>query len=226
MPLWPFTRKTKPSGGEFSSSGYWTERYKKGRNSGAGSYGRLADYKAGFINEFVVNNKIHSIVEFGSGDGNQASLFEFQNYLGVDVVPQVVQSCAQRFADRKSWAFSTLEEYDRSHDQRELGMSLDVVYHLIEESVFDEYMKRLFKSATRFVLVYSSDHEEVADAVHVRHRNFSEWVNQNAKDWRLVQKFENPHRIEIDNDPKNSSFAFFTLFERSQIDVEGTELFQ
>ena len=39
--------------GQFSSADYWEDRYHTKGNSGAGSYGVLAAYKAGFLNAFV-----------------------------------------------------------------------------------------------------------------------------------------------------------------------------
>jgi hypothetical protein len=33
----------------------------------------------------------------------------------------------------------------------ELGLSLEVIFHLVEDDVFDVYMRHLFASATRFV---------------------------------------------------------------------------
>ena len=41
----------------FSVSNYWDQRYKKGGNSGAGSYGRLAEFKAEIINKFIKEKK-------------------------------------------------------------------------------------------------------------------------------------------------------------------------
>ena len=35
-----------------NSTDYWERRYRKGGNSGAGSYNRLARFKAGFLNGF------------------------------------------------------------------------------------------------------------------------------------------------------------------------------
>ena len=54
-----------------NSMDYWNERYSSGGNSGTGSYGELAFYKADFINKFIDANQILSVVEFGCGDGNQ-----------------------------------------------------------------------------------------------------------------------------------------------------------
>ena len=55
-----------------SSDQLWEKRYAKGGNSGAGSYGKLAVYKAKVLNEFIEENKneVNSVVEFGCGDGN------------------------------------------------------------------------------------------------------------------------------------------------------------
>jgi hypothetical protein len=36
-----------------NSSYYWDQRYRTGGNSGAGSYGRLAEFKACFMNAFL-----------------------------------------------------------------------------------------------------------------------------------------------------------------------------
>lgn len=40
----------------------------RGNNSGAGSYGRLADFKAEIINQFVTENDVREVVEWGCGD--------------------------------------------------------------------------------------------------------------------------------------------------------------
>lgn len=220
MRLWPPRRKEQKwparSEGHFNSALYWKKRYGCGGTSGAGSYGRLADYKAKFINNLVDELSIQSVVEFGSGDGNQASLFEFDNYLGVDAVPQVVEKCSKRFFDRETWAFKTIDHYEQSYEISDLGMSLDVIYHLVEDEVFEEYMSRLFGSARRFVLIYSSDHDELVQAAHVRHRKYSDWIFQNEPGWNLKWSYENPFKLDVDGDPQNCSFASFALFERCE----------
>lgn len=64
----------------FRTSGdYWEQRYRQAGNSGAGSYGRLAEFKAEVLNEFVARHSIGSVVEFGSGDGNQLTLAKYDN---------------------------------------------------------------------------------------------------------------------------------------------------
>jgi hypothetical protein len=66
----------------FPGSGkYWDNRYKKCGNSGAGSYGKLAEFKADILNKFISKNNIQSVIEFGCGDGNQLLLANYQCYI-------------------------------------------------------------------------------------------------------------------------------------------------
>ena len=46
----------------FDSAEYWRNRYASGGNSGAGSYGALADFKAASLNSFISNNNIASAI--------------------------------------------------------------------------------------------------------------------------------------------------------------------
>ena len=55
---------------------YWEERYRRGYDSGAGSYGELAQWKAKIINTFIAANNIQNIIDFGCGDGNIADLIQ------------------------------------------------------------------------------------------------------------------------------------------------------
>ena len=199
------------SGREFSSENYWTRRYARGGNSGAGSYGRLAEYKSEYINDVVERYDVASVVEIGSGDGNQASQYTFSPYTGIDLSSKMVAECRERFIDRKDWNFSTSAEWLlKPHD---MSMSLDVIYHLIEDGVYDNYMNQLFDSALRYVLVYASDKDSNHNAQHVKHRNFSEWVAKNRSDWQLLEAPKHPFPMVAGSDPNNTSFASFKLFE-------------
>jgi hypothetical protein len=91
---------------------------------------------------------------------------------------------------------------------------LDVIYHLVEDHVFDAYMQRLFGAATRFVAIYSSDTDDNGDnpVPHVRHRRFSAWIERNAYGWRLLARVPNPY--PYDGDSASTSFADFFFYER------------
>ena len=83
----------------FSSAAYWEQRYRSGGHSGAGSYGRLAGFKATVLNRLVRDNGISTAMEFGCGDGNQLALLEVADYVGLDVAPAAIDACRARFAE-------------------------------------------------------------------------------------------------------------------------------
>jgi hypothetical protein len=196
------------------SASYWDRRYREGGNSGAGSYNRLAEFKATFLNDFVARNQIRSVIEFGSGDGAQLELAEYPKYVGVDVSKAAVEATRSRFASDTSKKFYQSEELPAGL-HAELSLSLDVIYHLVEDEVFDRYMRDLFDAATRFVIVYASNVDERATASHVRHRRFRDWVERHRTDFELTQTVPNAHPFDQD-DPDNTSFADFYVFAPSQ----------
>jgi hypothetical protein len=69
----------------------------------------------------------------------------------------------------------------------DLAISLDVVYHLVEDQVFEMYMTHLFDSGDRYVVVYATNVVMGGTAPHVRHRCFSSWVDDNCPQWQLTQ---------------------------------------
>jgi hypothetical protein len=93
----------------------------------------------------------------------------------------------------------------------DLALSLDVVYHLLEDSVFDAYMRRLFGSARRFVIVYSSNLDQDWSGSHVRHRQFTRWVEENKPEWYLHTTLKNAFPYD-QRDPDQTSFADFYVF--------------
>ena len=89
--LWRYSDHFGP---RFPGSGtYWETRYSGGGNSGAGSYGQLAEFKAEVINDFVISKGISSIIEFGCGDGNQLLLARYPRYTGLDVSKVALARC-------------------------------------------------------------------------------------------------------------------------------------
>jgi SAM-dependent methyltransferase len=197
----------------FRNSGdYWEKRYRAGGNSGSGSYGSFAQFKAETLNTFVAENVVRSVIEFGCGDGNQLALARYPRYHGVDVSPAAVSLCRERHAQDRTKTFATLDAYHG--ETAELALSLDVIYHLVEDAVYEDYMRRLFTSATHFVAVYSSNTEDNHDVQgpHIRHRQFTAWVEENAREWTLLRHIPNPHPYE--GDGTRGSFADFFLFGR------------
>lgn len=196
-----------------SSADYWEQRYKKGGNSGVGSYGRLAVFKAHVINDFVAKNSITSVIEFGSGDGAQLDLARYPSYIGVDISPTIIDVARRKFSGNPSYRFVHASELGPG-DTADLALSLDVIYHLVEDEIFNTYMKQLFSSATRYVIIYSSDVELPGESPHVRQRKFTTWVSSNQKNFQLVEKIPNPYPYSEED--SETSWADFYIFERLQ----------
>ncbi len=93
---------------EFNSVAFWRARYEKGQNSGSGSYGAMAEFKAEAFNEFVKLHQIHSCCEFGVGDGNQLGYLKVPQFLGLDVAPAAIDLCISKFADDASMLLTLL----------------------------------------------------------------------------------------------------------------------
>lgn len=197
------------------SGDYWEHRYAKGGTSGDGSIGRLAEFKARVLNDFVAEKGVSSVIEFGCGDGDQLELCEYPNYAGVDVSETILAVCRERFASDSGKKFCNLAEPETFAGRYDLALSLDVLYHLIEDNIFEEYMKRLFAASGRFVIIYSSNSAEAGGktAPHVRHRNFTDWVEKNADEWHLEQKIDNLYPWDP-ADPDLTSTADFYLYGR------------
>ena len=195
-----------------SSADYWEARYREGGNSGAGSYGRLAAFKAQFLNEFVRTAGVRSVLEFGSGDGAQLMLAQYPSYTGVDVSRTIVDAAREKFRDRPEIRFLHASEYP-PRLKADLVLSLDVIFHLVEDDVFEAYMRRLFDSSLRHVIIYSSNDNRGFVAPHVRHRKFTKWVTKARPEFRLVRQERNPYPEDVE-DPDNTSFADFYVFEK------------
>ena len=197
----------------FSSEAYWQNRYEGGGNSGAGSYGRLAQFKAEILNTIVAENDVKSVAEYGCGDGNQLSLANYPKYLGFDVSERAVQMCRERFDGDGTKSFALVSE--NRGESADLTMSLDVIFHLVEDRVFEDYMHRFFDSAERFVIIYSLNKKEAPSdelGSHMIYRKFTDWVTQNKTEWELADVI--PNRYPYVDDEENESLSDFFIFKK------------
>jgi len=199
----------------FTASGeYWEDRYKMGGNSGAGSYNHLAEFKGEIINKFVSENNIETVIEFGCGDGNQLQYFQFRSYLGYDVSQSAISICTEMYKHDSSKQFRMMNS--SGEERADLSLSLDVIYHLIEEEVYLDYMKKLFFSSNKFVIVYSSnsgENENPPVVPHIKHRRFTDWVESYAPDFKMIKHI--PNRYPDDGDGIRTTFSDFYIFQKS-----------
>lgn len=194
-----------------NSTSYWIDRYDGGGNSGDGSYNKLAEFKAEIINQFLQKHDIDTVMEFGCGDGNQLRLMKYLSYVGYDVSPKAIAICKEKFKNDRTKTFRILG--DHNNDTAELTLSLDVIYHLVEDHVFSDYMHRLFNSSTDFVVIYSSntDLNPEAQPPHVKHRQFTKWVEQHISGWALQEHI--PNKYPFTGDTRTSSSADFFVYQ-------------
>lgn len=193
------------------SKDYWERRYAAGGNSGAGSYGKLAEFKACVLNQFVARAGIRTVIEFGCGDGNQLALASYPEYLGLDVSETAVALCQKRFAGDPTRRFCLVSQY--TGEQAELALSLDVIFHLVEPEVYQAYMSTLFAASSQYVIIYASntDDNRGDEAAHFKHRKFTDWVCLNAPGWELTEHIPNQYPYQGEHLPGSvSDFYIFT----------------
>lgn len=195
------------------SAAFWENTYRQGETSGPGSYGRLAEFKAEVLNDFVRKRGVQRVIEFGCGDGAQLQLATYPEYVGVDVAQSSINRCSTVFADDSSKRFYLADALPQDIRIFDLALSLDVIYHLVENRIFDVYMRRLFSCSRRYVIIYSSNHDALTHAPHVRHRKFTLWIDRNARGWRLdsvlANRFPFDPRHPDDAETSHSDFYFF-----------------
>jgi SAM-dependent methyltransferase len=193
------------------SAAYWEKRYASGGHSGTGSAGVLAGYKAGFVNRFVRDHTVNSVVELGCGDGRQLLLAQYPAYTGLDIAPAAIERCKSMFAGDPAKRFEGYDplQYNPDAWKAELALSMEVVFHLTEDDLYEQYLRHLFASATRYVVIFSSDEPDLAPGrfPHFRSRRFSPDIPRLAPGWTCTATIRNPHRA--------ISISDFHIFERS-----------
>ena len=156
----------------FDSAKYWEKRYATGDNSGSGSYGKLAEYKAKFINKFFVDNGISSVIEFGVGDGAQLKHeLPILVLMLVTLLRKVSKTLLQIILKLLCIQVNTKVK-------NVIATSLDVIFHLVEDDVFNEHMQSLFDSSPLCnYILFDIDFNKTSNMFH---REFTKWISKNA----------------------------------------------
>jgi SAM-dependent methyltransferase len=195
----------------FDSTAYWVDRYSNGGTSGAGSTGRLNIYKAEFLNSIIQKYQINSMLDFGCGQGSILDFLEVPEYLGFDPSPKTINLLKEKYILDSTKKF---ENNLRDLEIKELTISFDVIYHLIEDEVYEDYMEQLFKLSAKYVLIYSSNSDrtdsEYATAPHVKHRIFEELV---PFEFKLCSYHKNQYPYQPTN-PNQTSWSDFFLYAK------------
>ena len=201
----------------FCSRDYWEDRYSNGGNSGSGSYGRLAEFKAKIINEFCRDYSIKKIVEWGCGDGNNCAMYDVEEYVGYDVSKTAIDICKKRFPDSGKQFVWYDGEIVKTPIEGRLTLSLDVLYHLIEPQIYDNYMHNLFGSSTKYVGIYSYDGSlKTAQSQHVKYREHSNYVKNHFPQFQPFKTILNEYKRTESTDPDTTSYCDFFFYKRRE----------
>ncbi len=205
----------RPMKSDYWTIRFWERHYRTGGKSGEGSSGRLAEFKAEVMKDLIAEHRVESVVELGCGDGDQLAMIDYPRYQGFDVSPAAINRCRARFAADPTKEFHVYVPGAELEIKADMAVSLDVIYHLIEDDLYEQYMRDLFGSAQRIVVIYSSDQERTSTWPEVRHRRFSDWVADKAPQWYLVSRIDQryPYR---EGEPA-TSWSDFYVFEHSEV---------
>jgi len=207
----------KPKGNlfrkSFDSAKYWNRRYGNGGNSGDGSRGEILNWKADQINSLISELGCRYVIDFGCGDGVLASLLKVERYLGLDVSENIILKNAATKQDNQTFeVYGNRAAGSKRYFGSDLSLSVDVILHLIEEQIYNDYMLSLFFSTEKYVLIFNTNTKIQIQGMnkHNMFRNHQEWVEQFATNFRL-KKFT-PYDL-------GDSFVFgetgFFLYERN-----------
>ncbi len=198
---------------------YWETRYSLGGNSGKGSYGANAEFKSKVLNNFVRENNIHSVTEYGCGDGNQLTYADYPQYTGLDISEKAIQLSSELFVEDASKIFFVYDpremEVNKQKFAADLVLSLDVIYHLVEDEVYRNYLTNVFNTARKYVAIYSSnkDLRGFLHSRHVRHRKFTSNIEEWFPSWRLIETIKNDKPEDHPN-RKEPSVDFYIFQSR------------
>lgn len=176
---------------------YWEKRYRSGRTSGMGSYGKNGKRKTEIVNNYIKKYSIKSILDLGCGDGNQTKMLKgFEKYVGYDISEYVIELCSIKFSDNNAIKFYTdINKLPTA----ELCLSLDVIYHILDEVDFVKHMSLLFTKSTKYVLIFSTECTGKLNK-YILHHKFKDYIKMHHSDFEL---------IEIINGATKYSTAFY-----------------
>ncbi len=170
---------------------YWERRYREGKRcSGAGSRGEAAERKAAFVNALIEEHHVNRVVDWGCGDGEIARLLTCRRYIGLDVSPAAIALCEEHVQlPRRAWR--VIDGWKAPElPPAQLALSLDVIFHLIEERYYRRHLRLVFGSAP-LVCIHSSNRDEGGES-HVLHRKFLPDV---PKSWEILHRPEDEREI-------------------------------
>jgi len=186
-----------------TDAAYWDWRYASGQTSGAGSYGKNAEYKASVVNTFLAEIGATSVLEFGCGDGNQLSYYHIPVYRGLDVSRKAIELCRKRHPRAE---LSLYEPGDLGLGMYDATICLEVLMHVSDESEFVRTLDDIFGHASKGVLIQTTlEARPHGEGTQEWHRDFLPYLER-YPDFRILRIVEAP---------KPDMICDFILLERT-----------
>ncbi len=133
--------------------------------------------KAALIKDVLRRTRPVSVLDLGCGDGVVISQVEMPpRYIGYDPSLTALERCRE-LMPRRTFT-DTIPE-----GQFDLVLSLDVMHHLVDDTVYAVYLAMLFAKSRCHVLVYGTNEDQRGlHCAHVLHR---QWVMDIPSGWAM-----------------------------------------
>lgn len=131
---------------------YWEARYKSGRDSGAGSAGKLRDWKWKIIESY--SPKMQQVLDVGCGDLRFWYGRECWNYTGVDFSPTIIEHNRKL---KPNWNFilSSASDTNLNLHRYDVVFCFDTLFHVMVDSDYYAILKNLCDWTGNWLFIYT-----------------------------------------------------------------------
>ena len=173
--------------GNIYKNGVWGDGSRESPRSGSGSNPKNAKTYVDIVRNFVLENQITSVVDFGHGDWEMWENYNFENinYLGVDVADGLSNQIEKKFGGNNR-RFKQLDISKEELQPAQLLLSKDVLQHLPTEGILtflEQLNKFQYSVICNDIYIKGSILFEIREFLQIRKR------------LNLVTKFEFPLRL-------------------------------
>jgi len=170
---------------------YWENRYNSGGNSGNGSYGEGLKNKALLLNNLINKYDLKSISDVGCGECTLLPYLQgIRKYYGYDISPTVLSKISKNNQDGFSKEFILLTNNTKIVSS-DLVLSLEVIFHQVNDDEYLDYMRKLVNSNGEYLLILTMN-EGILKTNHIKnrhikYRDISKFMD--STNYSLVEKF-------------------------------------
>jgi hypothetical protein len=113
---------------------------------------------------------------------------------------------------------------DGDYGTFDLALSLEVLFHLVDDEVFETYMQTLCRSASRLLVIFASNGDPLGGTApwgsHIRHRRFTDWMERKEPRWKLTDVIPNRFPYRRDGGIESGCFADFYIYRSQRMTLD------